>query len=577
MPHRQTPLLFLVSALLSLFAILPNCVSAAPIEGQVFLDANGNGRLDPGESGVPGVLVSDGLSVVVSDRSGRYTLNAAADQPLVWITVPTDHAASGKFWHRIDSGRREDFGLVRRPQSSDFCFIQITDTHVGRDDLVREFLDHAAKFPVKAAFVVNTGDLVGGVDTVTPDKSQVHYDRYLKAVADCRLPLWNVPGNHEHVAINVKEADKSHPLYGKGLYRQVFGPTYYSWDWGGLHLVALDGTSLPYREKLGDQQLAWLKADLAQQPADKPIVLFCHQSIPQLGDAKQLGDLLEGRRLLGSFCGHLHSTFTVEFSGAPVYHTGAISGSWWSGPNPDGTPQGFRLVQIKQGRLVTAYGNREGPFPIYVSAPLGTTIKSGTIEIEVVLFDFGRPVEPAARFAGHVVRLEMASREDYWSVWKGKVDTTQVCDGIWPVKVSGQLVNEMSWAEMRYLVINGRPEPFQTDKPATLKLQVRGINAPDEILLNGKPLATIPADTPKETTLSFDMPADRLVKLNRVTIRAAIERGKDKDDFSVGPVWLEYGKKRLYDLRYVSFHRHTIGDANPAKYQTEKDLYFCLP
>lgn len=103
--------------------------------------------------------------MAVSDRSGHYTLNAGAEQPLLWITVPSDHAASGKFWHRIDSGRREDFGLVRRPQSADFCFLQITDSHVGRDDLVREFLDRAAKFPVKAAFVVNTGDLVGGVDS----------------------------------------------------------------------------------------------------------------------------------------------------------------------------------------------------------------------------------------------------------------------------------------------------------------------------------------------------------------------------------------------------------------------------
>lgn len=577
MPHRRTLLLPPLLVLSFLLAAVPNCAPAAAIEGQIYLDANANGQLDPGESGVPGVLVSDGLTVVVSDRSGHYVLSAGDQQPLLWIAVPSDHAASGKFWHRIDSGRREDFGLVRRAQSVDFCFIQITDSHVGRDDLVREFLDHAARLPAKAAFVVNTGDLVGGVDTVVPDKAQVQYDRYLRAVANSKLPLWNVPGNHEHAGINVKEADKSHPLYGKGLYRQVFGPTYYCWDWGGVHLVALDGTSLPYREKLGDRQLAWLKADLAQQPADKPIVLFCHQSIPQLGDAAQLAELLNGRRLLASFCGHLHSTFTTEFCGAPVYHTGALSGSWWSGPNPDGTPQGFRLVQIKGGRLVTAYGNREGAFPIYVSAPSGAATRSGTMEIEVVLFDFGKAVQPAARFAGHVVRLEMASREDLWSIWKGRVDTTQATDGIWPVKVSGQLGNEMSWAETRYLVINGRPEPFQTNTPATLKLQVRGINAPDEILLNGKPLAAIPADTPKETTLSFDIPAERLIKLNRITIRAAIERGKDKDDFSVGPVWLEYGKKRLYDLRYVSFHRHTIGDGNPAKYSPEKDLLFCLP
>ncbi len=577
MLHRRISLLVLAPVLCSLLTLFPHRTTAATVEGQVYLDANANGQLDPGESGVAGVLVSDGHSVVVADRAGRYALKAAADRPLLWITVPSNHTSVGEYWRWSNGSHREDFGLVRRPQPTDFCFIQITDSHVGRDDLVREFLGRAARFPVPIAFMVNTGDLIGGVDVVTPDKARSQYDRYLGAVASGKIPLWNVPGNHEHVAINVKDADKTHPLYGKGLYRQVFGPTYYSRDWGGVHFVALDGTSLPYREKLGVEQLAWLKADLAQQPSDKPIVLFCHQSIPHLGDAKELADLLQGRRLLAGFCGHLHSTFTTEFCGAPLYHTGALSGSWWSGPNPDGTPQGFRLVQIKQGRLATAYGNREGSYPIYVAGPLATTVQSGEMEIEVVFFDFGKPVQPAARFAGHAVPLQKTGREDLWSTWKGKVDTTQVYDGARPVVVYSQLGDERSESEMRYLVVNGRVEPFRTDTPATLKIQVRGIHAADEIILNGQPLAVIPADTPNDTTLSFAIPAERLAKLNRVTVRAAIQRGNDRDDFSVGPICLEYGKKRLYDLRYPTFARHTIGDANPARYKTEKELFFCLP
>ena len=36
---------------------------------------------------------------------------------------------------------------------------------------------------------------------------------------------------------------------------------------------------IPTREKLGAEQLAWLKADLSFQPHDKPLVLFCHQSV----------------------------------------------------------------------------------------------------------------------------------------------------------------------------------------------------------------------------------------------------------------------------------------------------------
>ncbi|MEN6498048.1 MAG: metallophosphoesterase [Thermoguttaceae bacterium] len=550
---------------------------SSTIAGRVYLDANRNARLDPGEAGIAGVLVSDGRSVVATDAAGAYRLETPEPRSLLRITVPRDHAPATAFWRWADGAQPEHFGLVRRPQPADFCFVQITDTHVGRDDLVREFAEHVGKLPVPIAFVINTGDLVGGVDTVAVDKARPHYERYLGAAAAFKLPLFHLPGNHEHVAINVKEADKTDPLYGKGLYRQLLGPMHYSWDWGDVHFVALDGTSLPYQEKLGTEQLAWLRADLSLQPKDKPLVLFCHQSAPKLRDAKELAETLQGHKVLGLFCGHLHSTFTTELAGLPVYHTGALSGSWWSGPNPDGTPQGFRLIQIKGDKLKTAYNNREGSYPLYVSSPLASAVQSGKIDVELVVLDFGRPVELNARFAGHLVPVQLASREELWSTWKGTVDTTQAFDGDRLLRVASQLGNEMSWCEMRYLVVNGRQESYQTDVPATLKLQVRGINATDEILLDGQPLGTIPADTPNETTLSFELPSDRLAKVNRVTVRAGIERGTNKDDFSVGPVWLEYKKKKVYDLRYPTFHRHSVGDASPKRYKPEKDLYFCLP
>lgn len=126
-------------------------------------------------------------------------------------------------------------------------------------------------------------------------------------------------------------------------------------------------------------------------------------------------------------------------------------------------------------------------------------------------------------------------------------------------------------------MINGRRQPYQAEAPATLKLQVRRITAPDEVLLDGRPLATIPADTPNEATLAFEIPPDRLAKVNRVTLRAAIKRGSDRDNFSVGPIWLEYKNRKIYDLRYPTFERHHIGDAPGSQYKPERDCYFCRP
>ena len=333
----------------------------------------------------------------------------------------------------------------------------------------------------------------------------------------------------------------------------------------------LDGTTLPQKEELGAEQLAWLKADLAFQPNDKPLVLFCHQSAAALKDVKDLTGLLQDRKVLGIFCGHLHKTLTTQLGSVPVYITGALSGSWWSGPNPDGTPQGFRLVQIKAGRLKTVYAGREGRYPLCVVSPRSITSQSGKISVEVLSLDFGKPVEVTARYADQPTPLALASREELWSTWTGTVDTSLAPDGDRVVQITSRLGDETGVCTMRYLVLNGRQEPYQATADAVLKLDVRGVRAPGELLLDGKPLGTIPADTPQGSVLSFEIPKDRLAKVNRVTIRS-----NGKPGFSAGPVWLEYQRKKIYDLRYVSFERHRIV-ATPDHPKPERDLYFCLP
>ncbi len=556
-----------------LFAFVPIVCCGTTIEGRVYLDVNHNARLDQGEAGISGVLVSDGRRVTATDAKGCYRLETEEPRVLLNITVPRDHRPSGTFWRWTDGHQAENFGLVRRLQPADFCFLQITDTHIGRDDVLRAFAKHLSELPAPIAFVVNTGDLVGDANPVTSVKARQQYDRYLGAAAAFRLPLFNVPGNHEHVAIGDKNADTTDPLYGKGLYRQLLGPMHYSWDWGDAHFVALDGTSLPYQEKLGAEQLAWLKADLGFQPKGKPLVLFCHQSAPQLRDAKELAGILHGRRVLGIFCGHLHTTFTTHLENIPVYHTGAFCGTWWSGPNIDGTPQGFRLVQIKAGRMKTVYSNREGRRPLYVASPSASSVQSGKINIEVVVLDFGKRLELTAQYAGQSIPLALASREELWSTWKGTVDTAKAYDGDRVVGVSSRAGHDVSTCDVRYLVFNGRAEPYRADAPATLKFETRGVHGASAVLLNGKPLGTISANTPNGTTLSFDIPRDRLTKVVQVTVRA----GARQSVINVGPIWLEYKKKKICDLRDASFARHSISGAAAAGVKPKKDWYFCLP
>ena len=412
------------------------------------------------------------------------------------------------------------------------------------------------------------------------------FDRYMGATSAFEQPLFNVPGNHDHAMGGGKAVDKS--LWGKGLYRQLFGPLHYSWDWGNVHFVALDGTRLPYQEKLGTEQLAWLKADLSFQPHDKPLVLFCHQPVVAtkyrsegLKDSKELASVLQGRKVLGIFCGHLHLTFTSARLGEfPVYQTGAFCGGgdydqWvWAGPNSDGSPQGFRLIQIKNNQMKTAYSNREGHYPLYVSSPMAplmsTKAQSGKIEIEVVVVDFGKPLEVTARYADQPVPLKLVSREELWLTWKGTVDTALAYDGDHVVHVSSRLGDDVSTCDIHYLVLNGRAQPYRADAPATLTFEVRRIHATAEVFFNDKPLGTVAANTPENTVVSFDIPSDRLAKVNRVTVRAG-------GPFWLKPIKLEYKKHFIYDLRYYRVAGHSFDKATSARSRPEDALYFCLP
>ena len=60
--------------LLLLCSVFPT--SAGNITGRLFCDSNGNGRFDRGERVLSGVGVSDGDTIVWSDRKGRYRLEA---------------------------------------------------------------------------------------------------------------------------------------------------------------------------------------------------------------------------------------------------------------------------------------------------------------------------------------------------------------------------------------------------------------------------------------------------------------------------------------------------------------------
>jgi hypothetical protein len=254
--------------------------------------------------------------------------------------------------------------------------------------------------------------------------------------------------------------------------------------------------------------------------------------------------------------------------------SGALSGAWWSGPNIDGTPQGFRLVQVRGGQIQTVYGGREGACPVSIVSPVATAVSSGVMEVEASVIDFGRPVDVSASFEGHPVGLSRSSQAELWSVWRGSVDTRVAADGPRALTLEARQGGSVGASVVRYLVVNGKEEPFAAEAGATLTVQVRGVDVADAVCLNGEPLGEIPAQTANESTLTFEIAKERLRRMNRITVRAA-PLGAGSDAFSFGPVALVYKGRRIHDLRYASFERFTVGGEGSKK--AEKELFLCLP
>ena len=96
-------------------------------------------------------------------------------------------------------------------------------------------------------------------------------------------------------------------------YKEFFGATHYAFDHKGVHFVALDNVSDP-GAKIGEEQLAWLRDDLARLDKAAPIVVLTHRPLFDLApkwdwatrDGAQAIDILMPYSNVTVFYGHIH-------------------------------------------------------------------------------------------------------------------------------------------------------------------------------------------------------------------------------------------------------------------------------
>jgi 3',5'-cyclic-AMP phosphodiesterase len=243
-------------------------------------------------------------------------------------------------------------------------FVQISDTHVGfakdaNPDVIGTARAAIAKVNALAerpAFVLHTGDLTHSqkpeeFDIAAGLLQELHTDR-----------VFTVPGEHD-----VFEDDGK--AYLARFAKDTWGSGWRSFDVQGVHFVGLVNV-LSFKTgglgRLGPEQLAWLKKDLAGVQSSSPVVVYTHIPLwalyPEWGwTTDDGGEALALLKRFGSVTvlnGHIHQVLQ-KTEGNVTFHT-AYSTAY---PQPaPGVGPGPGPLKLPADELRSHLGLREVTF-----------------------------------------------------------------------------------------------------------------------------------------------------------------------------------------------------------------------
>jgi Icc protein len=255
---------------------------------------------------------------------------------------------------------------LRTPVPADpyaLTFVQISDTHIGfhkeaNPDVVgslRRAIADINALPHRPAFVVHTGD----VSHLSRPEEFAQAREILKEIRVDRIHT--VPGEHDAIDDGVNGYLKFFDHDGRGV-------AWYSFDQGGVHFIALNNV-LNFKPGrlagLGDEQLAWLKKDLAGVSHSTPIVVLAH--IPMwtvyepwgwgTADSDQAIALLRPFGSVTVLNGHVHQVLQ-KVEGHVALHTARSLAYPLPTPGQEGIGEPGPL-EVPAGELGKRLGTRE--------------------------------------------------------------------------------------------------------------------------------------------------------------------------------------------------------------------------
>ncbi|MCP4104892.1 MAG: hypothetical protein GY749_05055 [Desulfobacteraceae bacterium] len=229
---------------------------------------------------------------------------------------------------------------------SQFCFVQITDTHFGdRNHIKRtkKIADRINKLPMEIKCVVHTGDIT--MDRIN-DKDILN--RGLEALNRLKVPIHYVPGNHDIIHQNLQATHKTYvekigDLISQAEYENV---------------IFLFVYTEPLRKSFSVKDYEPLKTvkEYLGRAGKKPVIVFHHA--PSVEDfylnkmhkgwdsdiREKWINLLNSYNVKAVIAGHFHRDEHHWLGNVPLYVCSPVAGYW-------GRQATFRIYEYKNGKL----------------------------------------------------------------------------------------------------------------------------------------------------------------------------------------------------------------------------------
>ena len=205
-------------------------------------------------------------------------------------------------------------------------FVQISDTHIGFNKeatpdvngTLTQTIDIVNGMAAQPALIIHTGDITHLSKAAEFDLAQQLFTRLRTT------EMHAVPGEHDTIDAPVTE-------YFNRFGKPSNNRGYYSFDHAGVHFMGLVNV-LQFKPgglgTLGEEQLAWVAADLKGHSASTPIVVFAHMPLWTIyqpwgwgtGDADQLMSQLRRFGSVTVLNGHIHQ-IVQKVEGNVTFHT----------------------------------------------------------------------------------------------------------------------------------------------------------------------------------------------------------------------------------------------------------------